>query len=99
MLAGTEQFRQVSKLQWLTYINTIRGNLPALEVRHLCGRAVLYGDVAAGWQIGIQSCCGSRHKEGYAATTTPSLGESTSMMGSGGAAAARQKQHSQGLAC
>lgn len=57
-------------MRWMTYVNTVRGNLPALEMGHLIGRPVLYGDVTAGCQLCIQCGGWSSHKERYAAPLT-----------------------------
>ena len=82
----------MSRLQWSAYINAIRGDLPALEVGHFFGWAMLYGDVAPSWQVGIQGCCWSCHKEGNAAITNPSFGTITTMIGQ-----KRQQQQQQHL--
>lgn len=54
------------------YVNTIGRHLPALEVGELIGRAVLYGDVTAACQLGIQCGGWSSHKERNAAWFTVS---------------------------
>ncbi len=53
-----------------THINAIRCDLFALEMGDLTARPVLYGDVRACWQVGIQGCGGCCHKEGDAANKT-----------------------------
>jgi hypothetical protein len=53
-----------------THVNAIWCNLFALEMGDLTARPVLYGDVRACWQVGVQCCGGCRHKERDAAKNT-----------------------------